>query len=244
MAGSPSVAVVIPALNEEEAIGRVLAHLPVPPSCAIVVDNGCTDRTPAIAHEAGARVVREPHRGYGAACLAGLAASADADIIVFLDADFSEEPERLSDLVAPIAAGRTDFVIGARFGAGRPWHATLGTRLCVAAINALWGTDYHDLGPFRAIRRSALEALGMADRTWGWTIEMQVKAAEAGLRTREIPVRTRPRIGQSKISGTVGGTIRAATRMLIMIVQLRMSRRRRQSLSFDADRRNREGAGV
>ncbi len=242
MTGSPSVGVIIPALNEEEAIGLVLAHLPIPPRCAIVVDNGCTDRTAAIALEAGARVVREPRRGYGAACLAGLAASAGADIVVFLDADFSEEPEQLPDLVAPIASGEVDFVLGARSGAGRPWHATLGTRLCVAAINALWGTRYHDLGPFRAIRRTALEALGMADRTWGWTIEMQVKAAEAGLRTREILARTRPRIGRSKISGTTAGTIRAATRMLSMIVQLRTSRRWRRYPSVDAGRGSREGA--
>jgi glycosyltransferase involved in cell wall biosynthesis len=242
MAGAPTVVVIIPALNEEEAIGQVLAHLPIPPSSAIVVDNGCTDRTAAIAVEAGARVVREPRRGYGAACLAGLTACTGADIVVFLDADFSEEPEQLLDLMAPIAAGEADLVVGARSGPGRPWHATLGTRLCVAAINALWGTRYDDLGPFRAIRRSALDRLGMADRTWGWTIEMQVKAAEAGLRTREIPVRTRPRIGQSKISGTVGGTIKAATRMLAMIVQLRASRRRRQYPCSEADPREREGA--
>jgi len=125
-------------------------------------------------------------------------------------------------------AGAADFVLGARVGDGRPWHAAIGTRLCVGWINRLWGTQYRDLGPFRAIRRSALDALGMTDRTGGWTIEMQVKAAEAGLRTREIPVRTRPRIGQSKISGTVSGTIRTGTRMLVMILQLRLTRGRRQ----------------
>ena len=228
MSDSTTIAVIIPALNEEDAIGRVLAHLPVPASCVTVVDNGSTDRTAEIARGAGARVVREPRRGYGAACLAGLAVNTRADIIAFLDADFSEDPAQLLELTAPIVAGAADFVLGARVGDGRPWHAAIGTRLCVGWINRLWGTQYRDLGPFRAIRRSALDALGMTDRTGGWTIEMQVKAAEAGLRTREIPVRTRPRIGQSKISGTVSGTIRTGTRMLVMILQLRLTRGRRQ----------------
>jgi glycosyltransferase involved in cell wall biosynthesis len=223
------VAVVIPALDEAGSIGLVLSHLPVPASCAIVVDNGSTDRTAEIAAAAGARVVHEPRRGYGAACLAGLAACRDAEIVAFLDADFSEEPEQLGDLLAPIEAGDAELVLGTRVGAGRPWHASLGTWGCVTAINLLWRTAYSDLGPFRAIRRSALDALGMVDRTWGWTIEMQVKAAEEGLRVIEIPVRTRPRIGQSKISGTVKGTVKAATRMLVMIVALRLTRARRRS---------------
>jgi glycosyltransferase involved in cell wall biosynthesis len=226
---TPRVAIIIPALNEEDAIGEVLAHLPLPASSATVVDNGSTDRTAAIALEAGARVVGEPRRGYGAACLAGLAANTDADIIVFLDADFSEEPEQMRDLLAPIESGETDLALGTRVGPGRPWHARLGTRFCVASINLLWGTRYTDLGPFRAIRRSALDALHMTDRTWGWTIEMQVKAAEVALRTVEIPVRTRPRIGRSKISGTVSGTMKAAARMITMIVSLRLTRRARQA---------------
>jgi hypothetical protein len=123
--------------------------------------------------------------------------------------------------------GRADFVLGHRVGEGRPWHASAGTWLCVACINAVWGTRYRDLGPFRAIRRASLDALGMRDRTWGWTIEMQVKAAEAGLRTLELPVVTRPTVGQSKISGTVTGTAKAATRMLTIIAQLALTRRRR-----------------
>jgi len=228
MSETPTVAVIIPALNEEDAIGQVLAHLPLPASSATVVDNGSTDRTAAVALEAGARVVREPRRGYGAACLAGLAANTDADIIVFLDADFSEEPEQVPDLLAPIVSGKAEFALGTRVGPGRPWHARLGTRFCVASINLLWGTRYSDLGPFRAIRRQALDALHMTDRTWGWTIEMQVKAAEATLRTVEIPVRTRPRIGRSKISGSVTGTMRAAARMIAMIISLRLTRRERQ----------------
>lgn len=221
------IAVVIPAFNEEPSIGRVLAALPVPASSVIVADNGSTDRTAAIACAAGARVVHEPRRGYGAACLAALAAAGDARLIVFLDADFSEYPEQLAELVTPIREDRADFVLGARVGEGRPWHARLGTRLCVTAINLIWDTRYRDLGPFRAIRRDALDRLHMQDRTWGWTIEMQAKAAEAGLRTLELPVRTRPRIGQSKISGTVMGTLRAATRMLGIIALLGATRSRR-----------------
>jgi glycosyltransferase involved in cell wall biosynthesis len=228
MSETPRVAVIIPALNEEDAIGQVLAYLPLPASCVTVVDNGSTDRTAAIALAAGARVVGEPRRGYGAACLAGLAANTDADIYVFLDADFSEEPEQMRDLLAPILSGEAELALGTRVGRGRPWHARLGTRFCVASINLLWGTKYSDLGPFRAIRRSALDALHMTDRTWGWTIEMQVKAAEAALRTVEIPVRTRPRIGRSKISGSVTGTMRAAARMIAMIVSLRLSRHERK----------------
>jgi glycosyltransferase involved in cell wall biosynthesis len=228
MSETPRVAVIIPALNEEDAIGQVLAYLPLPASCVTVVDNGSTDRTAAIALAAGARVVGEPRRGYGAACLAGLAANTDADIYVFLDADFSEEPEQMRDLLAPILSGEAELALGTRVGRGRPWHARLGTRFCVASINLLWGTKYSDLGPFRAIRRSALDALHMTDRTWGWTIEMQVKAAEASLRTVEIPVRTRPRIGRSKISGSVTGTMRAAARMIAMIVSLRLSRHERK----------------
>jgi glycosyltransferase involved in cell wall biosynthesis len=228
MGDTPRIAVIIPALNEEDAIGRVLAHLPLPVSSATVVDNGSTDRTAAIALEAGARVVSESRRGYGAACLAGLAVNKDADIVVFLDADFSEEPEQMRDLLGPIGSGEADFVMGTRVGPGRPWHARLGTRFLVAAINLLWGTRYTDLGPFRVIRRSAIDALEMTDRTWGWTIEMQVKAAEAGLRTVEVPVRTRPRIGRSKISGSLVGTMRAAARMIAMIVSLRLTRRERQ----------------
>lgn len=228
MSETPRVAVIIPALNEEDAIGQVLAYLPLPASCVTVVDNGSTDRTAAIALAAGARVVGEPRRGYGAACLAGLAANTDADIYVFLDADFSEEPEQTRDLLAPILSGEAELALGTRVGRGRPWHARLGTRFCVASINLLWGTKYSDLGPFRAIRRSALDALHMTDRTWGWTIEMQVKAAEAALRTVEIPVRTRPRIGRSKISGSVTGTMRAAARMIAMIVSLRLSRHERK----------------
>ncbi|MEO7274713.1 MAG: glycosyltransferase family 2 protein [Vicinamibacterales bacterium] len=212
--------IVIPALNEEPAIGRVISRVPYPAAWIIVVDNGSTDRTAAIAREAGARVVVEPRRGYGRACLAGLREQRSAPIVVFLDADLSEDPRDVIRLVEPITSGGADFVLGRRVGHGRPWHARAGTRLCVALINALWGSSYTDLGPLRAIRRDALDALQMRDVTWGWTIEMQIKAYETGLRTVEIPVETRARLGQSKISGTVSGSVRAGGKMLATIAGL------------------------
>lgn len=221
------VAVVIPALNEVDAIGSVLRAIPAGAHRVVVADNGSTDGTPERARAEGAVVVSEPRRGYGRACQAGLRAVTDADVIVFLDADFSDYPEDMTRLVDPILEGRADFVMGMRHGVGRPAHARLGTTACVTAINRLWGVRYQDLGPFRAIRRTALDRLDMRDETWGWTIEMQIKAAEVGLAVLEVPVRQRDRIGQSKISGTVRGTVRAASRMLATIVALRLSRRRR-----------------
>jgi glycosyltransferase involved in cell wall biosynthesis len=227
----PTVAIIMPALNEEDALPHVLGALPCPLDTVTVVDNGSTDRTADVARRLGAKVVSEPRRGYGRACLAGLAANPMADVFVFLDADHSDHPEMLPALVDPILEGRQDFVLGARRGTGRPWHATIGTWLCVTAINRLWKGRYRDLGPFRAISRSALDTVGMTDETWGWTIEMQVKALEAGLRVLEIDVPYRDRIGQSKISGTVSGTVRAGSRMLMLIGELALTRRRRQYAS-------------
>ena len=223
------VAVIIPAMNEAEAITAVLAEIPTLVTSVTVVDNGSTDATAERAQAAGATVVAEPRPGYGRACLVGLAATNEADVVVFLDADRTEYPDEMNDLVIPILEDRADFVLGYRGGAGRPAAARLGTELCVRLINALWGTTYRDLGPFRAIRRDGLDRLQMADQTWGWTIEMQVKAAEAGLRTLEVPIRQRERIGQSKISGTLRGTVRAGTRMLITIASLWWTRRSRMS---------------
>ena len=230
-ATSGTVTVIIPALNEEAAIGAVLSEIPDIADHVIVVDNGSTDATPDRARAAGATVVNQPVRGYGRACLAGLRVlppAADGDIVVFLDADRSDYPEEMAALIDPIRRGEADFVLGDRAGAGRPWSARLGTALCVWLINRLWGTSYGDLGPFRAIRRDMLDRLQMADLTWGWTIEMQVKGAEAGLRIREVPVRQRDRIGQSKISGTIAGTLRAGTRMLRIIWSLHRTRQSRR----------------
>ena len=230
---APKIAVIIPALDEEEAIGHVLDEIPDTVTAVTVADNGSTDRTAEVARAAGAHVVTESTRGYGRACLAGLRAETDADVIVFLDADRSDYPEEMNLLLAPILAGRADFVLGCRRGVRRPLSARLGTALCVSLINLLWRTQYRDLGPFRAITRSALDRLRMVDQTWGWTIEMQVKAAEAGLRTQEVVVRQRPRIGRSKISGTILGTLRAGSRMIVTIWSLWRTRHFRKA-SFRA----------
>jgi glycosyltransferase involved in cell wall biosynthesis len=220
-----TVAVVIPALDEEDAIGLVLAEIPSEEAdLVVVVDNGSRDRTAEVARQGGARVVHEPRRGYGQACLAGLAEVGEADLIAFLDADHSDFPAQLADVLAPLRQGRADLVIGSRALGRRspgahPWHAVAGTRFCVALMNLLVGTDATDLGPFRAIRREALRRLEMQDRNYGWTVEMQVKARKAGLRVVEVPVDYRPRVGRSKVSGTLRGTIGAAVKIIGTIVR-------------------------
>ncbi len=228
-ADSPHVAVIIPALNEEEAITAVLAEIPALASSVTVVDNGSSDATAKRARAAGATVVAESRHGYGRACLVGLAETPAADVVVFLDADRTDYPGEMNNLVNPILDNHTDFVLGYREGVGRPATARWGTALCVWLINTLWRATYRDLGPFRAIRRDSLDRLRMANQTWGWTIEMQIKAVEAGLRIREIPIRQRTRIGQSKISGTLRGTVRSGTRMLLTIGSLWWTRRSRIS---------------
>ena len=221
---APRIVVVIPALDEEEAIGAVVREIPPVVHEVIVVDNGSRDRTPEAARAAGARVVSEPRRGYGHACLAGIAAAAEADVFVFLDGDHSDYPAQLVDVVAPILEGRADLVIGSRHRGRReagahPWHAVLGTRACVGLMNLLAGSRATDLGPFRAITAEALRRLDMRDRNYGWTVEMQVKAARQGLRVVEVPVDYRPRIGRSKVSGTVRGTIGAGTKIIATILR-------------------------
>ena len=221
---APHIAVIIPAVDEEEAIGLVLHEIPQGVSEVVVVDNGSRDRTAEVARAAGARVVLEKRRGYGQACLTGIAAAPEADIYVFLDGDHSDYPAQLMDVLAPILAGDADLVIGSRQLGRRepgahPLHAVLGTRACVGLMNLLIGTKATDLGPFRAITATALRRLHMQDRNFGWTVEMQVKAARAGLRVREVPVDYRPRIGRSKVSGTVSGTIRAGTKILGTILR-------------------------
>jgi glycosyltransferase involved in cell wall biosynthesis len=199
-------ALIIPALNEEQAIGLTLARVPRHLyACIVVADNGSTDRTAEIARAHGAEVVHEPERGYGAACLCALAAlTPDIEAIVFMDADASDNPVEAERLLAPIAAGAADLVIGSRTlgqaerGALLP-HQVLGNRLATALISLVYGFRYTDLGPFRAIRADALGRLGMCDRNYGWTIEMQVKALRQGLRVTEAPVSYRKRVGTSKI---------------------------------------------
>jgi glycosyltransferase involved in cell wall biosynthesis len=217
-----SVDVVIPALDEAESIGMVLASLPRPAiRRAVVCDNGSRDRTAEIARDHGAVVVCESRRGYGAACQRALRALEDdpPEIVLFMDADRSDDPADLGSILAPILAGRADLVIGSRVlgtrerGALTP-QARVGNWIATRLIAWLYGVRYTDLGPFRAIRYASLVSLGMGDPDFGWTVEMQVKAARRGLRSEEVPVRYRRRIGRSKISGTLSGATAAGVKIL------------------------------
>ncbi|MDZ7265924.1 MAG: glycosyltransferase family 2 protein [candidate division KSB1 bacterium] len=216
------VAVVIPACNEERAIGKVVAAIPRPPvSAIIVVNNNSSDHTAEVARAAGAQVVEEPRAGYGAACLTGVNAAEQlgADLIVFLDGDYSDYPEEIPELIAPILAAQADMVIGSRIlGQREPGSLTpqqrFGGWLACRLMKLFFGAQYTDLGPFRAITLPALRRLNMQDRNYGWTVEMQIKAARAGLRVQEIPVRYRRRIGVSKVSGTVKGVFMAGCKIL------------------------------
>ena len=219
MDSPPAIAVVIPALDEEQAIGKVLREIPEGASQVVVVDNGSRDRTAEVARGLGAEVVAEPRRGYGQACLTGIAQLDRPDIVVFLDGDYSDYPEEMSTLVAPLLTGEADMVIGSRTlgqrekGALLP-QARFGNWLSTLLIRLLFGVSFTDLGPFRALRFDALQRLAMQDRDFGWTVEMQVKAARLGLRAVEVPVRYRRRIGTSKITGTLSGTLRAGHKIL------------------------------
>ena len=217
----PCIAVVIPALNEEASLPKVLGDLPWGRLAeVVVVDNGSSDQTATVAQAHGAIVLSEPRRGYGSACLAGIDYLKDKqpDILVFLDGDYSDYPDELSDVVRPILEEGYDMVIGSRpqrAGAGALLsHARLGNALATWLIRLLYGFAYTDLGPFRAIRFPKLLALKMQDKTYGWTVEMQIKAIHHGLRITEVPVRYRQRIGTSKVSGTVKGTVLAGGKIL------------------------------
>ena len=233
MRNEKRVAVVIPAQNEAEAISRVVAEIPGWVDQIIVADNASTDATAAVARAAGATVVAEPEAGYGAACLAGIAAVNDAEIIVFLDGDYSDYPQEMALLVDPIAFGTSDFVIGSRVTGTRAAGALSpqqrwGNWLATTLIRLIWRGRYTDLGPFRAIDAHCLATLSMADRNFGWTVEMQIRALEEGLRVSEVPVSYRCRIGKSKISGTVGGVVRAGSKILYIIGRHALFRQRRR----------------
>lgn len=207
--------VIIPALNEEESIGQVLASVPANVvDEIIVVDGGSSDGTVTIAQAAGARVIHELRRGYGRACATGVD-SAQGDIVVFLDADGADDPSQIPDLLAPIRGGRADMVLGSRLAGqmtlgAMPWHQRFGNWLAAWLIRRLYGLPLTDLSPFRVVQRQALLEMGMNEMTYGWPTEMIVKAAQRGWRVVEIPVRYRPRLGgRSKISGTVKGTVLA-----------------------------------
>ena len=226
------IVVIIPARNEETSLPCVLRDLP-PVGRVIVVNNGSTDRTAVVASRCGARIVNEPRAGYGAACLAGLAEIERSvqcgtlqtpHIVAFLDGDYSDHPEQLPRLAQPILHNRADFVLGSRLLGQReagamPLQSVLGNRLACFLMRLLWGFRYTDLGPFRLVRYDSLRKLRMNDRNFGWTIEMQIKAVAAGLRIEEIPVPYRRRIGKSKISGTLTGTVKAGAKILFTIAK-------------------------
>ena len=233
-AAPPIIGVIMPTRNEAAALPKVLSAILPKVAEVIVVDTASTDGTPEIAAGMGARVVYEPRRGYGRACLAGIAALSPAvDTVLFMDADASDRPEDLPRLLAPLIEEGVDLVIGARSLDVEPGALTpqqrFGNALTCQLIRLIWGIGYTDLGPFRVIRRAALDRLQMRDETWGWTVEMQVRAARLGLRVREVPVGYRRRIGYSKISGTLMGTIKAGWKILWVIAAEALARPTQQT---------------
>ena len=226
-------ALIIPALDEEASIGAVLDEVPADLfEQILVVDNGSADRTSAVARSHGANVLAEPRRGYGYACLRALASlPAGIEAVIFMDGDGSDVPGEAERLLAPIAEGRADVVLGSRT-MGRAedgalnTHQRAGNALAVFLMRLLWGHRYTDLGPFRALRVSSLSELGMRDRNYGWTIEMQIRAVRAGLRIVEVPVSyRRRRAGRSKVSGSMWGSFAAGVKILWTVARLGLARR-------------------
>ena len=226
------VSVIIPTHNEAQAIARVIADIPPDLTTeVIVVDSNSTDGTPEIAAKMGALVVQEPRRGYGRACLTGLAETNSPDVVVFLDGDYSDRPSELPILLAPIAEGRADITLGSRLQTQRhsgafPWHQAFGNRLAASLIRFLYGLKISDLGPFRAGRADVLRSLALEETTYGWAVEMILKGALAGFRVIEVPVSYYPRIGRSKISGTLKGTVGAAWFIFSLTVRYYFRHRR------------------
>ncbi len=221
--------VIIPAFNEEQSIGKVIADIPASKVReVIVVNNASTDGTRDVAETAGATVLDEPRQGYGQACLTGIAyvskkAQGD-DIIVFLDGDYSDYPEELVKIAAPLESGKADLVIGSRALGNREKGSmtpqqVFGNKLATWMLKVMYGARFTDLGPFRAIRLRELSGLGMKDTNYGWTVEMQLKAVKKGLKCEEVPVTYRKRIGFSKVSGTVKGTVMAGYKIIWTILK-------------------------
>ncbi len=225
-----SITVIIPALNEEGSIGRVIRDIPECVDRVLVADNGSMDQTRTKALEAGADVISVPEKGYGNACQAGVSVAADADILAFMDGDYSDYPEDLLPLLESVAEGRCDFCMGYRcvFQSGRAsalqWYQRWGNGVACQLIWLLYGFRYFDLGPMRCIRRDCLERLDMHDKSYGWTAEMQIRAALDGIRILQMPVRYRQRIGVSKISGTLIGALTAGYGILFWTIRLIFSR--------------------
>lgn len=222
------VSVVIPTLNEARSITRVLDDIPASLGAEVlVVDAGSTDGTRELAAGRGARVVLEPRRGYGRACLTGLERATEPDVVVFLDGDYSDRPAEMPRLLQPIRDGTADIVLGTRLQGGltagaMPWHQALGNRVAAALIRALYRVRLTDLGPFRAARHDVLRALALREPTYGWAVELPTRGARRGYRVAEVPVSYHPRIGISKISGTVKGTVGAAWCILTGILVNRL----------------------
>jgi len=220
--GDLSIGVVIPVKNEAAALPVVLSAIPDWVKIVVVADGQSSDGSGKIARDLGAVVVMEPRRGYGRACLTALSVMPSMDVIVFMDGDASDDPADMLALVAPIADGAADLVLGSRTlgkreaGALTP-QQLFGNWLACLLMRWIWGARYTDLGPFRAIRRDALSRLALTDENYGWTVEMQARAVKHGLRTLEVPVRYRRRIGASKVSGTLRGAIGAGVKILYVI---------------------------
>jgi glycosyltransferase involved in cell wall biosynthesis len=219
--------VVIPAYNEERSIGHVVGEISKNwVQEIIVVDNGSSDSTASVAATRGAKVVSESRRGYGSACLAGISQlPEETELVIFMDGDYSDYPDEIQNLLAAQSHYRADLVVGSRvLGQREPGSLTVqqrfGNWLSTRLIKWFYGHSYTDLGPFRVIRRRSLELLNMQDRTYGWTVEMQVKALQHGFKVIEVPVSYRRRIGKSKVSGTLSGSVRAGIKILWVIGKL------------------------
>ena len=222
----PIVDVIIPAFNEEKSIAKVIGDIPALVRHVVVANNNSTDRTAEVATAAGAEVVFEPQKGYGKACLTAMdwiqQQEVHPDILVFLDGDYSDYPQELELLIAPILEGKAELVIGSRSLGEREagsmtFPQVFGNELATMLMRWMYGAKFSDLGPFRAIHWEKLLELGMVDQNFGWTIEMQIKAHQAGLRYQEVPVQYRKRIGVSKVSGTVKGVIGAGYKIIFTI---------------------------